>query len=471
MRGRAASAVRVSRPLLGRLVLAAACLLTVAVPGSADEIRIASFSIDVTIPPGHRCMGVLPTKSQRIADPLEAIGFVLSGSGQPIIVIVVDWCELRNGAYDLWRDTAARAGGTSRERVLVSCVHQHDAPIADVGAARLLREVGLARELYDPEFHADVLDRLATAIRDALPLAEPVTHLGLGRAEVRGVASNRRVERADGSVTWSRGSRSGGNAELAAAPVGLIDPQLRTLSFWNHDTPLLALSSYATHPMSFYGQGEVSADFPGLARRKRQAALPEVLQIYASGCSGDVTAGKYNDGSPDMRRTLAQRLDDGMRRAWESTRRVPLRSVAFRSVPLTLDYSPDAALGEAALTAVLQDAQAATEKRILAAMGLSSLRRVQSGQPIDFPCLDFGPAQLVLFPGESFVAYQRMAQQMRPDGFVMSVGYGECWTGYIPTAADRAEGFDGHGWQWVAPGAEEQIRNALQSVLAAPAAR
>ena len=39
---------------------------------------------------------------------------------------------------------------------------------------------------------------------------------------------------------------------------------LKTISFWNQEQPLLALHAYATHPMSYYGQGEVSADFVGL---------------------------------------------------------------------------------------------------------------------------------------------------------------------------------------------------------------
>ena len=73
---------------------------------------------------------------------------------------------------------------------------------------------------------------------------------------------------------------------------------LKTLCFWNGDTPLCALSAYATHPMSFYGKGGVSADFVGMARKRRQADTPKVFQMYASGCSGNVTAGKYNDGDP-----------------------------------------------------------------------------------------------------------------------------------------------------------------------------
>ena len=38
------------------------------------------------------------------------------------------------------------------------------------------------------------------------------------------------------------------------------------LSFWDGDRCVCALHSYAVHPMSTYGTGSGSSDFPGLAR-------------------------------------------------------------------------------------------------------------------------------------------------------------------------------------------------------------
>ncbi|MDG2468509.1 MAG: hypothetical protein P8M80_04465, partial [Pirellulaceae bacterium] len=60
---------------------------------SVAEFQIATFSADVTIPLNHRCMGVLPTKSRKILDPLLAKGFVLFGKGKPIVFCAIDWCE------------------------------------------------------------------------------------------------------------------------------------------------------------------------------------------------------------------------------------------------------------------------------------------------------------------------------------------------------------------------------------------
>jgi len=201
-----------------------------------------------------------------------------------------------------------------------------------------------------------------------------------------------------------------------------------------------------------------------LARDRRQRDDFSVKQIYASGCSGDVTAGRYNDGSHDNRFVLVDRLYQAMVNAWKNTRRVPLKQFEFRNTKLDLEFHPSPKLEKEVLAATLQDEEQKVEKRILAAMSLSSRQRVASGQKIDLPCIDFGDAQIILFPGEAFVGYQLMAQEIRPKSFVMSIGYGECWPGYIPTKSAFAENF-GDSWLWAAPGSEARIRAALQHVL------
>jgi len=60
-------------------VLLLTASVTAAAPAEEPPFRLATFSADVTIPIGHRCMGILPRKAERIDDPLEAHGFVLFG--------------------------------------------------------------------------------------------------------------------------------------------------------------------------------------------------------------------------------------------------------------------------------------------------------------------------------------------------------------------------------------------------------
>src|SRR5690606_33734344 len=107
----------------------------------------------------------------------------------------------------------------------------------------------------DPLFHEKAVQNVAAALRKSLDDQRPITHLGLGSARVEKIASNRRYVAKNGAVRFDRTSRTT-NAEAIAADEGLIDPWLKTLSFWNGETPLAAISFYAVHPMSYYGQGE-----------------------------------------------------------------------------------------------------------------------------------------------------------------------------------------------------------------------
>jgi len=428
------------------------------------RFTIAPFTEEVSPPIGHPCMGggIAPVKE--IVDPLYATGFVLQGAGDPIALVAVDWCEIRNDAYDLWRDAIAVAAGTKRERVLVTALHQHDAPVADLTAQRLLEKAKAKGAICDLDFHDKAVTRVAKAVRRGMAKARRITHLGTGQAKVERVASNRRYRDEGGRIQFNRTSASR-DPKARSAEEGLIDPYLKTLSFWDGDKAVVALNAYATHPMSFYGKGGVSSDFVGLARKLRQAEEPRTHQIYISGCSGNVTAGKYNDGAPDNRLELAKRLHEAMREAWNNTTRQPLGEVAFKTIPLRLPVRSGKGFTADDLSNRLRD-DPKPFGQCLAALGLSWRRRVEADRPIDVCTLDLGGPALLLLPAEAYVEYQLMAQAARPKGFVVTAGYGECGPGYIPTEVAWTENDTNlTDWCWVDPGCEERMKKAIEEVL------
>lgn len=425
--------------------------------------RLATFAADVTVPLGHGMMGGAWV-AKSIADPLEARGFVLRDGDLTVVFVSVDWCEIRNEAYARWQSVLAAAAGTTPERVLISTIHQHDTPVADLAAERILRARHLAGSVCDPEFHEQAVQRVGRAVAESMRRMKPVDALGTGAARVTSVASNRRYRMPDGSIQFDRMSATR-NAFAIAGEEGLIDPWLRTLSFWHGDEELAAVSFYAVHPMSYYGQGEVSADFPGLARRRRQQETPRTFQIYSSGCSGNLTAGKYNTGARENRPVLADRLYQGLRDAAASTRKIGWSTLSFRSVPLPLEPRSSPGFTCEDLEHTLE-----VEKRpfqqCLAALGLSWRQRTETGRPINVPCVTLGPARLLVLPGEAYIEYQLAAQRLQPDAFVCVAGYGDGATGYIPTEQHWAEHDTNLAdWCWVAPGSEARLRSALEKVL------
>jgi hypothetical protein len=435
-------------------------------PVAAEESRytLSTFTAEVTVPLGHPLMGGGIAPAKEVLDPLYAHGFVLRGAGKPVVFAAVDWCEIRNGAYELFRTKIATAVGTDPVRVLVCALHQHDAPVADVEAQQLLEQHKAGAFVCDLAFLDTAVTRVAAAAKESLAAAKAVTHVGTARAKVEKVSSNRRYIDPNGVVRYDRMSRTT-NPVTRDAEVGTIDQFVTTVSFWNGDAPLLGLSAYAVHPMSQYGRGQVTADFVGLARRRRQADTPGVFQFYASGCSGNVTAGKYNDGSLENRPVLADRLYKSMAAAWADTKRHPLTAAGFRSTELRLEARSSAGFSEAELMKRLTT-DARPFGRCLAALGLSWKKRVDAGRPIDLPVLDLGPAVVALLPAEAYVEYQLLAQKLRPDSTVLVAGYGECGPGYIPIERAWREN-DGnlHDWCWVNPGSEQRMTDALERVL------
>jgi hypothetical protein len=396
-------------------------------------LHLACFASDATPPLGHPLCGGWIEPARVIDDPLRALGLVLLGGGAPVVLCAVDWTGLRNDAHQAWRAALADAAHTTPERVAVHCVHPHNTPFADVEAERLEEATPGAPRCLDLRFFDRAVRASADALRQALRDAVPFTHVGVGQAKVERVASNRRILGSNGKAFASRTSATR-DPRLRDEPEGLIDPYLKTLSFWDGDRPRAALHQYATHPMSYYGDGRVSADFCGQARQKRADEQAGVFQVYFTGCAGNVTAGKYNDGAHENRPVLRDRVHAAMAAAWKATERHAVAGLDWRVEPVKLAPRAEKSFGAEESRRLLEDGKATPARRGNAAFQLAWLKRLD--RPIDLTCLSIGPALVLHLPGEPFVEYQLRAQGMRPDRFVSVAGYGDGGPGYIPT--DRA---------------------------------
>jgi hypothetical protein len=372
-----------------------------------------------------------------VDDPLRVLGVVLLGVGKPIVLCAVDWTGLRNEAYRTWRKVLADAAHTVPENVCLHCVHPHNTPFADIEAQKMLAEIN-GPPMLDLKFFNQCVEQSADALKKALMKTMEFDRVGAGEGTIDKVASNRRVLGPDGKVKFTRTSATK-SQEARDADEGLIDPKLRTLSFWKGDHPLAALHFYATHPMSYYGDGRVSADFCGLARQKRQDEQKGVFQIYFTGCGGNVTAGKYNDGAKENRGVLRDRVYDGMLAAWKATKTYPMTGWDYRIEPVKLPPRSEKTFGEEHSTADMKDKTLTKAKRNNAALQLAWLKRKEV--PIEITALDFGKEITTLhLPGEPFIEFQLAAHKLRPEATVFVAGYGDDGPGYIPTAAAYLQG-------------------------------
>lgn len=400
---------------------------------AADTLKVCSFDVDATPPVGTALVYDKMTNSWD--QSLRAKGIILTGAGKPIVLCAIDWIGIANEGYDEFRKAMAEAAGTTPDRVALHALHQHDAPVCDFGAEQWLKKEGMNPLGFEGTFAREVIGRLKVAMTAALKNAQPVTHIGLGKAEVYKVASNRRILGDDKKVIASRTSATK-DSTVRARPEGLIDPIVSLISFWNNNKPLAVLSYYATHPQSYYRTGVANPDIPGVARFFRQLSVPDALHLHFNGAGGNITVGKYNDGAKENRLLLAERLADGMLRAWQQTKKekITAADVKWESLPVALPIKSSLDnLGELLHRETSTFVANNASKQVF-------MERTKQGKKVDISCLKIGNARMVHLPGECFIEYQLAAKAMRPDLFVTVAAYGDYAPGYIGTAEAYSEG-------------------------------
>ncbi|MCS7238497.1 MAG: hypothetical protein NZ899_09525 [Thermoguttaceae bacterium] len=427
--------------------------------GTASEARLATFVADLTPPvDGHPLIWLTPVKV--VETPLLAKGILLEAGGSRYVLCSIDWCGLANSSYRLFVDKTAAAASCPPEHVFVHTVHQHTAPYTDGDAQRLLNAAGFEPLYVDFKFLEEAAGRLAQAVKQAVAQLEPFDQVGFAAVPVAEVASNRRVKTPEGKMLVRYSSCKDPN--LRAMPEGLIDPLLRTVTLARDGKPLVRLHFYATHPQSFYGDPRASYDVPGFARERLEKE-EAVFQIYFTGCAGNITMGKYNDGSREARDALTERLYKAMAEACRQTRYESLKSLRWKSLPVVLPARSDPGYSPVDMEARMKNPALNPVQRVRAACHLAFHNR--ASQPFNFCALFINDGVIVGLPGESFVEYQLYAQSLRPGKFVAVAAYGDIATGYICTEVAFSEGGYEPTESALAPEAESVMKEALAQLL------
>ena len=426
------------------------------------NLRLATFRFDVTPPKGHSLCGGWIRPVVGVDDPLEAMGYVLLGIGKPIVVCAVDWTGLANSAHIQWRKALADAAKTTIDRVAVQCVHQHNAPFACMDAQAIVQEQGDLPDIVNPVFFDRCLKNAGDAVTKSLKKTTPVTHIAHGEARVEKVAANRRIIGLNGKLISQRGSSSR-KPEHHRFPEGLIDPMLKTVAFYNGNKKLVASHFYACHPMSYYGDGRVSADFCGLARRRMQKQEPDCLHLYFNGCGGNIGAGKYNNGSKEARIELTQRMFDGITTSNATLKPEPIRSFAWETEDILPPLDPR--FNEEQLLVGIRNKTNRVVARNRPSYTVAFIRRVKEGIPITLSSLHVNDISMLHLPAESFIEYQLRAQAIAPNRFVACAAYGDGGPWYIPVKEAYPQGGYAVGVAWCSPQIDPLMSNGIQTLL------
>jgi hypothetical protein len=409
------------------------------------RVKAAAFACDATPPPGQPNIWVEPIRE--VLDPLWCKGVVLESGGQRVVLAALDWCGVGGMTHERLCSALAHGAATSRRNVWLHTVHQHTAPYVVEDAYPLLQHARPKALRMSALYLARLAETMAAAAAQAARAMAPVERIGCGLARVERVASARRLL-VEGKIV-TRYSSTARAPELAALPEGGIDPDLRCVTLEGADGVIAHLVFYATHPQTFCCNGRVSADFVGAARQAVEREVGAPL-VYFTGCAGDVTVGKYNQGEAHQRVELAARLAEGMRKAIRAASFEKAPSLRWQAAALRLEPREDGT----PVTDSMTDAEA-----YRAAIRLAFARRARA---LTACALRLGPAWIVCLPGEPLLAFQREAQRAAGSRFACAAGYGDIFPGYLCRDEDYRLGGYEPSASHVKAGSEERIRRAIE---------
>jgi hypothetical protein len=177
-----------------------------------------------------------------------------------------------------------------------------------------------------------------------------------------------------------------------------------------------------------------------------------------------VAAGKYNDGSKEMRPVLVQRMYDGIVGSEQDLQPAPIQRVDWRTADIL--PPPRSTFSAAALQQQLANKAAAVASRSRPAYTLAWLRRLEQKVPVVLSALHVNGIRLLHLPGECFVEYQLRAQQLQPALFVATAAYGDGGTWYVPVKEEYPNGGYEPSVAFSDPGIDDLLTQGMGELLA-----
>ncbi|WP_165252267.1 hypothetical protein [Paludisphaera soli] len=251
---------------------------------------------NVTPPVGiyHRMWGAAAhERSTGVHRPLTATAAGIAPVGRPgegVVLIALDHCLFWDAEMDRLLDAIASKPGVGRDRLLVAFSHTHAAGLMDVRRAD--RPGG---DLIAP-YLADLADRLAGLVAEALDRAEPATlNYATGRCDL---AAHRDLF-----------DEVGGRYVCGFHPDGPADDTVLVVRVTAADGRLLAtMVNYACHPTTLAWENTlISPDYPGAMREVVEQATG-VPCLFLQGASGELGPREGFVGDPAVADRNGRRL-------------------------------------------------------------------------------------------------------------------------------------------------------------------
>ena len=250
-----------------------------------NALKAGFGRVDITPPLGIHINGYyIDRYAEKVLDPLEINCLALECKDIRLALIAVDNMGIHRDILDPVREDVARETGLAVGAIFVHCTHSHTC-----GSIMRSKDGPIERE-YMALFRERIIEAVKLALADLKP-----AHFGFGVGTAPNIAFSRRYRMKDGSVRTNPGVN---NPDILHA-IGKVDEQVNVLRFDREGADTLVLMNFGMHPDSV-GGNQISADWPGFARRTVEIALPGTRAIMFNGAEGEINHVNTHPKGGDM---------------------------------------------------------------------------------------------------------------------------------------------------------------------------
>ncbi len=262
-----------------------------------SDFRAGFARVNITPAMGIPVAGYYQVRlADTVLDELECNVLAASAGGETVLLISCDIIGMKRRYHDPICAYVSQRTGVPEDHILITCTHTHTGPKLD--------------EEIVPDMQADYFHFLKLRLADAAAFAiadlKPAK-LAVAEGQSPGIAFVRRYRMKDGSIRTNPGVD---NPDVVA-PVGLTDERVGVMRIDREGGPSIVIANFGCHPDTI-GGCNISADWPGFARRTVEKALDNVRCIVLNGAQGDINHVNVKP-APGQNNDLVMDFDDVMR--------------------------------------------------------------------------------------------------------------------------------------------------------------
>ena len=419
--------------------------------------------LDITPPLGTPLDGYQRVRQARyILDPIEVNAIALNDGEKTVIMIAADLEGLSMADGKHIKGMMLERLGLPEESILLCALHQHTSLM-------------LNNQDKSGRLPAAYIEILYTKFCDAAQLAiDDMSDAALSTAEketAEPLAFVRRYRLDDGRAVTNPAPK---DIQHIVSRLAEADNTVRVLRFERQGKKDIALLNFSTHPDVVHGEN-VSADWPGFARRFVERDIPDVSCLLFVGAEGDSNHIDFIKGKKDgydHSRHMGRLIADAVIEVWNKT--TP-RKCDGLFANISVIYNKSNTDGEEKYDECKAFMKARAEgtlgyepniEEVAYARRIIEIREsMLIYRPIPVTVIGIGEVAIVGFGGEAFTEYGAAARKAADGKFTLTFCLANGHQGYLPSkeAFDQG-GYEARGSRFT-PTVQEEVINAAKKML------